>query len=125
VAIGQWVKSDCRGSSGGDASNLVHDALGRFPGSGRTRPALTRMRWIAEFAGGLTPSRSGLAAMDSAPASGPSFSSCLRSSTIREAGTASVLLAIVRAARERGGSPESPSVSHRRLILYARWRLTP
>ena len=85
--------------------------LGRFPGSGRTGPALTRMRWIVEFAGGPTPSRSGLAAMDSAPASGPSFSGCLRSSTIREAGTASAL-AIVCAARERGRSPESPSASH-------------
>lgn len=111
MAIGQWVKSDCHSSSGGDASNLVYDALGRFPGSGRTGPALTRMRWIAEFAGGPTPSRSGLAAMDSVPASGPSFSGCLRSSTIREARTASAL-AIVCAARERGRSPESPSASH-------------
>ena len=32
VAIGQWVKSDCHSSSGRDASNLVYDALGRFPG---------------------------------------------------------------------------------------------
>lgn len=58
-----------------------------------------------EFAGGPTPSRSGLAAMDSAPASGPSFSGCLRSSTIREARTASAL-AIVCVARERGRSPD-------------------
>lgn len=112
-------------SLGRDASNLVYDALGRFPGSGRTRPALTRMRRIVEFAGGLTPSRSSLAAMDSAPASRPSFSSCLRSPTIREARTALVLLAIVCAARERGRSPESPPASHRRLILHAHWRLTP
>ena len=60
---GQWVKSDCHSSLGSAASNRRRLDFGRLRGSTTTRPALTRMRWMVEFAGGLTPARSSLAAM--------------------------------------------------------------
>ena len=121
---GQWVKSDCHVSFGSTASNLVYEDLGRFLGSGLTSPASLRIRWIVEFAGGVAPSRSRRAAMDSAPASNPPAVSSRRIATIRSATRPSVLFAIRCARRERGRRPASPSFSYRRFSSCAHWRVT-
>ena len=123
--IGQWVKSDCHVSFGNAASNRAYDDFGRLRGSGLTRPASLSIRWIVEFAGGLTPSRSSRAAMDSGPASKPLDSSSRRIATIRSVRRSSVLFAIRCARRERGRRPASPSRSHRRFSSCAHWRVTP
>jgi hypothetical protein len=40
----QWMKSDCHRSLGSSAANRIYDDLGRFFGSGVTRPCRARYR---------------------------------------------------------------------------------
>lgn len=123
-AIGQRVKSDCHVSFGNAASNLMYEDFGRFLGSGLTSPASLRIRWIVEFVGGLTPSRSNRAAMDSGPASRPLEPRSRRIVTILFVISGSVLFAIRRARRERGSRPVSPSLSYLLFSSCAHCRLT-
>ena len=72
------VMSACQHSLGRDASKRMNEVLGRFFGSGCTRPWSRRMRTIVEVDGAYIPCCSRWNWMVSAPESSPEWSSCLR-----------------------------------------------